>query len=57
MDPTNDTPVVTAASTANTFTEREGPSDTSVAFGTNAIVVDGGTFSLQTVTILRKGIL
>ena len=42
VDPTNDTPVVTAASSANTFTEREGPSDTSVAFGTNAIVVDSG---------------
>ena len=42
VDPTNDTPVVTAASSKNTFTEREGPSDTSVAFGTNAIVVDSG---------------
>ena len=42
VDPTNDTPVVTAANSANTFTEREGPSDTSVAFGTNAIVVDSG---------------
>ena len=42
-DPTNDTPFVTAASSANTFTEREGPSDTSVAFGTNAIIVDSGS--------------
>ena len=42
VDPTNDTPVVTAASSANTFTEHEGPSDTTAAFNSKAITIDSG---------------